>query len=223
MVYLWNPAMVHRRRVTVARARAFASSSWAKVSMPARRTENRDRDRERRQLVNWRRSRAGIAGQAAVPARASRSDSVGSVADGRGCGRGASWPPSLRLASGVRCRCGDGGLRVSPSRHDQPAPPGAAFRNRAADLRAGRDLFLIAGSSAVPASPAFSFLRARGKTSCRPGRPVCGSARGGAWPSDCREGNRIPGRHRGGRPPGQMTRRSIRRGTDQHHRHRRLG
>ena len=41
----------------------------------------------------------------------------------------------------------DGGLRVFPSRRGQPAPPGASFRNLAAVLRAGRDLFLIAGGS----------------------------------------------------------------------------
>jgi hypothetical protein len=44
-------------RVTVARARPSASSSRANVSMSARRTENRGRDRERHQPLNWRRSR----------------------------------------------------------------------------------------------------------------------------------------------------------------------
>jgi hypothetical protein len=42
--------------VTVARARPLASSSRAKVSMSARRTENSGRDRARHQPVNWRRS-----------------------------------------------------------------------------------------------------------------------------------------------------------------------
>src|SRR5262249_50978840 len=50
--------MVHSRRVTVARARPLASRSRAKLSMSARRTENRLRERTRHQVVNWRRSRA---------------------------------------------------------------------------------------------------------------------------------------------------------------------
>jgi hypothetical protein len=41
----------------VARARPRASSSRAKVSMSARRTENSGRDRARHQPANWRRSR----------------------------------------------------------------------------------------------------------------------------------------------------------------------
>ena len=52
-----DPAVVDRRRVTVARAGPRASSSRAKVSMSARRTENSGRDRARHQPVNWRRSR----------------------------------------------------------------------------------------------------------------------------------------------------------------------
>jgi hypothetical protein len=43
--YRQNPAMVHGRRVTVARARPLASRSRAKPSMPARRTANRLRER----------------------------------------------------------------------------------------------------------------------------------------------------------------------------------
>jgi hypothetical protein len=38
---LVNPAMVHSRRVSVARARPFASRSRAKPSMSARRTVNK--------------------------------------------------------------------------------------------------------------------------------------------------------------------------------------
>ena len=55
---LVEPAMVHNRRVTVARARPRASSSRAKLSMSARRTPNSGRERVRHQVVNWRRSRA---------------------------------------------------------------------------------------------------------------------------------------------------------------------
>src|SRR6516164_11448542 len=55
---LVEPAMVHSRRVTVARARPLTSRSLAKLSMSARRTANRFRERARHQLVNWRRSSA---------------------------------------------------------------------------------------------------------------------------------------------------------------------
>ena len=73
--------MAHSRRVTVARARPRASSSRAKVSMPARRTANKDSQRIRHQLVNWRRSRVQASRvrpryPARNPASASRSASV---------------------------------------------------------------------------------------------------------------------------------------------------
>jgi hypothetical protein len=51
-----DPAIVHRRRVTVARARPLASRSRAKHSMSARRTPNRRTSCSRHQAVNWRRS-----------------------------------------------------------------------------------------------------------------------------------------------------------------------
>jgi hypothetical protein len=53
---LQNPAMVDSRRVTVARARPLASSSLAKPSMSAQRTANKASDRNRHQVVNWRKS-----------------------------------------------------------------------------------------------------------------------------------------------------------------------
>src|ERR1700730_9650368 len=73
--------MVHSRRVTVARARPRTSSSRAKLSMSARRTANRGRERARHQVVNWRRSSAYASRvspryPARNPARASRSGSV---------------------------------------------------------------------------------------------------------------------------------------------------
>ena len=52
-----EPSDGANRRVTVARARPLVSSSRAKLSMSARRTENRAMDRARHQVVNWRRSR----------------------------------------------------------------------------------------------------------------------------------------------------------------------
>jgi len=74
---------------------------------------------------------------------------------------------------------GDGGPRRIPSRHGQPAPPLPGFRNRAARPRAGRDLFLIAGPSGAGFAGR-SFPGPAGKHLARPGRPVCGPARGGA-------------------------------------------
>src|SRR5262245_46080434 len=73
--------MVHSRRVTVARARPFASRSRAKPSMSARRTEKGASDRPRHQLVNWRRSKVYASRvrpryPARKPARARRSASV---------------------------------------------------------------------------------------------------------------------------------------------------
>src|SRR4249919_3977611 len=73
--------MVHSRRVTVARARPRASRSRAKLSMSARRTANRLRERVRHQVVPWRRSSAYASlvrprYPARNPARASRSASV---------------------------------------------------------------------------------------------------------------------------------------------------
>src|SRR5580692_6952258 len=73
--------MVDSRRVTVARARPLASRSRAKLSMSARRTANRLRERARHQVVNWRRSSAYASRvspryPARNPARASRSASV---------------------------------------------------------------------------------------------------------------------------------------------------
>src|ERR1700750_216654 len=73
--------MVDSRRVTVARARPFASRSRAKPSISARRTANKDRDRARHHVVNWRRSSAYASRvrpryPARNPARATRSASV---------------------------------------------------------------------------------------------------------------------------------------------------
>src|SRR5260370_30993565 len=50
--------MVHGGRVAVARARPLPSRSRAKLSMSARRTANRPRERARHQEVNWCRSSA---------------------------------------------------------------------------------------------------------------------------------------------------------------------
>src|SRR5450756_1986172 len=73
--------MVHRRRVTVARARPRASSPRAKVSMSAQRAENRGSERARHQAVNCRRSRVQASRvrpryPARNPASARRSESV---------------------------------------------------------------------------------------------------------------------------------------------------
>jgi hypothetical protein len=51
-------AMMHSRRVAVARVRPQASSSLATPSMLARRTANSGRQRARHKAVNWRRSSA---------------------------------------------------------------------------------------------------------------------------------------------------------------------
>src|ERR1700722_16481613 len=73
--------MVHSRRVTVARAWPRASSSRAKASMSARRTENSGSERARHQPANCRRSRVYASRvrpryPARNPASASRSASV---------------------------------------------------------------------------------------------------------------------------------------------------
>src|SRR4029077_17829340 len=73
--------MLHSRLVTVARARPLTSTSRAKLSMSARRTANRGRERPRHQVVNWRRSSAYASRvrpryPARYPASASRSGSV---------------------------------------------------------------------------------------------------------------------------------------------------
>src|SRR5256885_14365937 len=73
--------MVDSRRVMVARARPRASRSRAKVSMSARRTADRETERARHQVVNWRRSSAQASRirpryPARNPARANRSASV---------------------------------------------------------------------------------------------------------------------------------------------------
>src|SRR2546429_8269674 len=137
--------MVDSLRVTVARARPRASRSRAKDSMSARRTANKDRDRARHQLVNWRRSSAYASRvrpryPARKPARATRSASVktgwivASAADGAAVvmghlparlepGRWASSGPSgstepQRMPSGqvTLCRRRTGGMTRQAAR-----------------------------------------------------------------------------------------------------------
>jgi hypothetical protein len=59
--------MMHSRRVTVARAWPRASSSRAKVSMSARRTENKGMERLAPAGELAKVEGVGLAGQAAVP------------------------------------------------------------------------------------------------------------------------------------------------------------